>query len=199
MASITFAFEKFFTKYPAYSVEKLQAKLEKLSKQKEFNAERLQTFECECNSLNKPMISKEFEDGTICIEHLIEDEISYCEACNACFAQYNFEEEGFAPSSYKTGHPLFLQYSINYKQKLIQMLLFCKEKKYDALSNEEFNQTLNETYWYSRYLRRSERNFYWDDKDVPQGLLDTMDENEKEMEALQFERKSRILRGQLEE
>lgn len=199
MASITFAFQKFFTKYPDYSVEKLQAKLEKLSKQKEFNDQRLKTFDCKCNSFHTPIIVKKLKDGSISLEQLMQEEDEYCEACYTCFAEYSSEEEGFMPCSYKNGHPLFVQYTIEYKQKLIQTLLFCKEKNYSALSNEEFTQTENETYDYSRYLRRSETNFHWSGDDTPQGLLDTIDENEKEMKALQYERKSRILRGLLTE
>lgn len=82
---------------------------------------------------------------------------------------------------------------------LIQSAILSKQKGYDKLSMEELLNEANDLYDYARYMRRCETDFDWRGDAVPQGLLNSISENDEEQKALEFELAYRRLLNKIPE
>lgn len=189
-------FHDLFTKtYPSLSVGKLQAQLELVQNDRRYIQIRLETLRCECEQDSCPLVTFEHKDGRCKVRYQNIDVEHMCEKCQKTFGDFPSHWIGAGYSRYDHYHPRLLLETANYQERLLERAIVSKQEDYMSLSNEELETVKQEIYDESRYLRRSETDFQWRNEDVPQGLLDAIDRNDEKMEAIDFEKKSRTLRG----
>ncbi len=191
--SLTWDFKTFFTEqYPSWTFESLHKVLEENKKHKSYVESRLKDFICSCLPDDCLVLQHEATNGDLTTKfpHLIRP---FCSSCQKCFTPYPSHWKGAGYSIYDHHHPLLLLSMIEYTLEQLEKAILCKEKQYDILTNDELQQVVEDTYAYSRTLRRTETDFLARSEGFPEGFANTMESNKKEMEALDFELKSRKL------
>lgn len=185
----------FTNSYPSLSVKELQRQLELLEHDRSYIQMRLEHHRCECNLESCPTATLEHKDGRFKARFHPPSEETICEKCQKTLAEFPSHWIGAGYSYLDHYHPRLLLEEVYYKQGLLEKAIFCKEKNYQELSNDELITLIQDKYAYLRYLRCRENDFYCRSEEVPQGLLDAKDTTKEEIGALAFEEKSRILRN----
>lgn len=190
-------FKYIFTEsYPSSSPEELQLQLESLQNDMKYIVQRKNHLHCTCKQEEETthISVLEHKDGRCKVRFqniLLED---MCERCQKTLADFPSYLIGAGISPLDHWHPRLLLETAQYQEGLLQKAIFCKQKNYIELSNDELKYLAIDTEEEGRYLRRQERKL----SPVPEGLLDAIDTNEEEIRALEFETKSRALRGLIE-
>lgn len=70
---------------------------------------------------------------------------------------------------------------------LVDVAIHAKQEKYDREPLQELQTILEDCYSYGRYMERCETDFIWGDDKVPSGLSESMNKNEADIRALEFE------------
>lgn len=184
--SLTFNLKDLFTReYPNSSIEELEEFIAEAENDIEFLLEREKSFACSCHLSSHDILFQEYTDGRFRVEF---SGLPFDYVCPTCDASINSN----SASPIEDYHPRLMLELVNYTKRLFELAMYCKEQKYHELSNEHLEEKIKNTHDYSRYLRRCERHCDWDE--VPPGFTDEQEKNTKEIEALEFEMKSRTLR-----
>jgi 5-methylcytosine-specific restriction endonuclease McrA len=191
--SLLFKLQSFFQdEYPSLSLEGLQQNLESTSRDKQSIEFRIQYSKCTCAHDGALIHRDETPDGNLRI-YFSPSTTPSCSYCQQCFAPFPSHWIGAGYSEMDHYHPRLLLNKVEYIIELLEKAIFCKQKQYDSLTNEELRELANETYAYRRYLEKAQTGFHWNDENTPSGLLDEINETEKDIEAIEFEFKARKL------
>lgn len=195
--SLTINFNYIYTQmYPTHSVEDMKDLLKDLHNDMNFLHLRCNSSSCRCEMEHYPVTTVETKEGKYKVSFQIPHD-QLCSHCQKSLEPFPEHYRGAGMSFIDHWHPRLLLIAAGHQEELMKKAIFCKEKKYGDLSLDEIKKLTKDTWDYSRYLRRTETNFEWSDREVPSGLLNAMDDNEKELECLEFEVKSRELRNKL--
>ncbi len=187
--------ESLFTEdYPSLTIEELQKILDNHSKEKLYLQFRMEHSKCCCENQDATICTDEDTDGTVRSFFYGGDSplCSYCEKCSAPFPSHWI---GAGYSWIDHFHPRLLYYLVDHTTKLLEKAIFCKEKNYESLSQADLENLIRNTYAFSRSLNRTQTDFMWSNDETPSGLVSEIENTQKELEALEFELKSRSLRG----
>ena len=188
----------FVEEYPSSSPELLQATLENVCKEKDYLSFRKDHFRCECNLDSSALISRIETDGTLKVWFDTFVSTDVCYRCKRSLDPFPNHWIGAGYSELDHYHPQLLLLSKEHSIHLLEQALFCKENKYDTLSNEDFESLVKTTYTYFRHLKKTESDCLFEDVPIPANLSQEIEKTEEEIEALEFEAKSRLLRGAIE-
>ena len=192
--SLTFKDWNYIKEYPSLSLEQLQKAYEIKKNDISYIQFRLERFNCSCLPEDPLILLHETDDGSLTAQFPRLSRPS-CSSCEKCFAPFPSHLVGAGYSWIDHYHPYLLLKMAEHAHECLEKAIFCKKEQYDLLTNEKLEELLKETFIYSRYLDKTQTDFLWSNEDSPEGLGSEMNTTEKEIEALEFEIKSRRLRG----
>lgn len=196
--SLTIDFNYIFTEvYPSQTLEQLQDFQKELQGDIEYIKERAKTASCTCGNEHHSVSTYVGKKGIFKVSFDIpsEDLCVYCQNTLKDFPSH-LKAAGF--SSMDHWHPRLLLITGKHQEDLLAKALFCKKKNYASLTFKEIKELVKDTLEYSGYLSRTETSFQCEGRQVPLGLIKAILENDLEVEALEFEVKSRALQGLME-
>ena len=174
--------------YATATVDDLKKELQELEKNLEESEEKVKKtackYKCELNGFSTHSFIT--DNDILVVDWMTLHEKCICQDCELMM-------DNDSPDN-----PILLTHMIRQNIDIVNKAIVCKENKFDKLSDEELNNTCDETYKYSRYLDKCQTNFHWSDEETPVGLLKEMQENEKEINALEFEQKFRAIKKKYE-
>ena len=187
--SLTVNFKHFYTSYPELSIEELEDSLQQIKEDLTLLNKRSERFDCECKAFVVPIDTSEHADGRFKVELSKYHANQLCDSCSGSLDSLI----GAGKPDAQHLHPRLYTFIQNHHIDLLEFAIDVKKRKFVELTNEELYQKIEDSYKHSRYLRRAESNF----DSIPEGLGNQVYDNEKEMDALEFERQARIKRGTL--
>ena len=191
--SLTVNFKNIYTSYPQLSVEELEDSLQRIKEDLTLLNQRSERFDCECKAFVVPVDTHEYTDGRFNVKLCNYPLNELCDSCSTSLHSLI----GAGKSDAQHLHPRLYAFIQYHYMDLLEFAMYAKKRNFVELTNEELYQKIDDSYEYSRYLRRAESRFDWQEEPTPPGLREQVYTTDKDMEALEFERKARITRGTL--
>ncbi len=170
--------------YATATVDDLKKELQTVEKELQESEEKVKQFACKFNCDYNGFSTHSYitDEDILVVDFIIIHEKCICQDCELMM-DYGSPEE-----------PILITRMICEYKKILENAIYCKQKNYDKLLDEELDKVINDIYKYSRYLDKCETNFQWSDEDTPSGLVNEMHENEEEKKCFECEQKFRAIK-----